>query len=67
MTKTITLLTYALVNLAIAVILWMDISGYKTINSLNFTLLIIFGIFTSIIVGEILFNKVYDKEENNDI
>lgn len=61
MIKIIATVFYALSVVAILAELFLDLMGKKNLSTLNFTLLIVFGIFTTMVFGEIVL-----RDLNND-
>ena len=61
MIKIIATIFYAFTVLIILAEIILDLIGYKNLSTLNFTLLIVFGIFTTMVFGEIVL-----KDLNND-
>jgi hypothetical protein len=61
MSKIIATVFYCITILVIIAELTLDLIGKKNISTLNFTLLIVFGIFTTMVFGEIVL-----KDLNND-
>jgi hypothetical protein len=59
--KIIASVFYVLTVIAILAEIILDLIGQKNISTLNFTLLIVFGIFTTMVFGEIVL-----KDLNND-
>ena len=54
MRKIIATVFYCIIILVIIAELTLDLIGLKNISTLNFTLLIVFGIFTTMVFGEIV-------------
>lgn len=54
---------YGLLLNAIAFILWVHIIGERKLTNLNLTLILIFGIFTTMVFAEIAFK---DKKNGRD-
>jgi len=54
MTKIIVSVIYVLTVIAILAEMFLDLIGKKNMSTLNFTLLIVFGIFTTMVFGEIV-------------
>ncbi len=61
MTKIIATVFYCITILVIIAELTLDVIGKKNLSTLNFTLLIVFGIFTTMVFGEIVL-----KDLNSD-
>ena len=61
MIKIIATIFYAFTVIIILAEIILDLIGYKNLSTLNFTLLIVFGIFTTMVFGEIVL-----KDLNND-
>jgi hypothetical protein len=61
MIKIITTIFYAFTVILILAEIILDLIGHKNLSTLNFTLLIVFGIFTTMVFGEIVL-----KDVNND-
>ena len=61
MTKIIATVFYCITILVIIAELTLDVIGKKNLSTLNFTLLIVFGIFTTMVFGEIVL-----RDFNND-
>ena len=61
MIKIITTIFYAFTVILILAEIILDLIGQKNLSTLNFTLLIVFGIFTTMVFGEIVL-----KDVNND-
>jgi uncharacterized membrane protein YcaP (DUF421 family) len=61
MIKFITTIFYAFTVILILAEIILDLIGHKNLSTLNFTLLIVFGIFTTMVFGEIVL-----KDVNND-
>jgi hypothetical protein len=61
MRKIIATVFYCITILVIIAELTLDLIGVKNISTLNFTLLIVFGIFTTMVFGEIVL-----RDLNND-
>ena len=61
MTKIIATVFYCITILVIIAELTLDVIGKKNKSTLNFTLLIVFGIFTTMVFGEIVL-----KDLNSD-
>ena len=61
MIKIIATIFYAFTVILILAEIILDLIGYKNLSTLNFTLLIVFGIFTTMVFGEIVL-----KDVNND-
>jgi hypothetical protein len=61
MIKIIATIFYAFTVILILAEIILDLIGYKNLSTLNFTLLIVFGIFTTMVFGEIVL-----KHLNND-
>lgn len=61
MTKIIVSVIYVLTVIAVLAEIILDLIGQKNLSTLNFTLLIVFGIFTTMVFGEIVL-----KDLNND-
>jgi|688.fasta_scaffold20866_17 hypothetical protein len=61
MIKIIATIFYAFTVILILAEIILDLIGYKNLSTLNFTLLIVFGIFTTMVFGEIVL-----KDLNND-
>ncbi len=61
MRKIIATVFYCIIILVIIAELTLDLIGVKNISTLNFTLLIVFGIFTTMVFGEIVL-----RDFNND-
>ena len=61
MIKIIATIFYAFTVIIILAEIILDLIGYKNLSTLNFTLLIVFGIFTTMVFGEIVL-----KDSNND-
>ena len=61
MRKIIATVFYCIIILVIIAELTLDLIGLKNISTLNFTLLIVFGIFTTMVFGEIVL-----KDLNSD-
>ena len=61
MIKIIATIFYAFTVIIILAEIILDLIGYKNLSTLNFTLLIVFGIFTTMVFGEIVL-----KDFNND-
>jgi hypothetical protein len=60
-TKIIATVFYCITILVIIAELTLDVIGKKNLSTLNFTLLIVFGIFTTMVFGEIVL-----KDLNSD-
>ena len=56
MIKIIATIFYAFTVILILAEIILDLIGYKNLSTLNFTLLIVFGIFTTMVFGEIVLN-----------
>ena len=54
MIKIIATIYYAFTVIIILAEIILDLIGYKNLSTLNFTLLIVFGIFTTMVFGEIV-------------
>ena len=63
MKKKVTSVLYAAFMLGVIIILWMDITEFRKINALNFSLLIVLTLIVSVIFAEIVFDK--PKKYNN--
>lgn len=61
MIKIIATIFYAFTVILILAEIILDLIGQKNLSTLNFTLLIVFGIFTTMVFGEIVL-----KDVNND-
>lgn len=61
MIKIIATIFYAFTVILILAEIILDLIGHKNLSTLNFTLLIVFGIFTTMVFGEIVL-----KDVNND-
>jgi hypothetical protein len=61
MIKIIATIFYAFTVILILAEIILDLIGYKNLSTLNFTLLIVFGIFTTMVFGEIVL-----KDLNSD-
>jgi len=61
MSKIIATVFYCITILVIIAELTLDVIGKKNLSTLNFTLLIVFGIFTTMVFGEIVL-----KDLNSD-
>jgi hypothetical protein len=61
MIKIIASIFYAFTVILILAEIILDLIGQKNLSTLNFTLLIVFGIFTTMVFGEIVL-----KDVNND-
>jgi hypothetical protein len=61
MIKIIATVFYAFTVILILAEIILDLIGHKNLSTLNFTLLIVFGIFTTMVFGEIVL-----KDLNND-
>ena len=61
MIKIIATVFYAFTVILILAEIILDLLGHKNLSTLNFTLLIVFGIFTTMVFGEIVL-----KDLNND-
>jgi uncharacterized membrane protein YcaP (DUF421 family) len=61
MSKIIATVFYCITILLIIAELTLDVIGKKNLSTLNFTLLIVFGIFTTMVFGEIVL-----KDLNSD-
>ena len=61
MIKIIATVFYAFTVILISAEIILDLIGHKNLSTLNFTLLIVFGIFTTMVFGEIVL-----KDLNND-
>jgi hypothetical protein len=61
MIKIIATIFYAFTVILILAEIILDLIGQKNLSTLNFTLLIVFGIFTTMVFGEIVL-----KDLNND-
>ena len=61
MRKIIATVFYCIIILVIIAELTLDLIGVKNKSTLNFTLLIVFGIFTTMVFGEIVL-----RDFNND-
>lgn len=61
MIKIIATVFYAFILILILAEIILDLIGHKNLSTLNFTLLIVFGIFTTMVFGEIVL-----KDLNND-
>jgi len=61
MIKIIATVFYAFTLILILAEIILDLIGHKNLSTLNFTLLIVFGIFTTMVFGEIVL-----KDLNND-
>ena len=61
MIKIIATVFYAFILILILAEIILNLIGHKNLSTLNFTLLIVFGIFTTMVFGEIVL-----KDLNND-
>jgi hypothetical protein len=64
MKKVIVWGTHILTLNTIAVILWLHILGKNRISKANFTLLIVLGIFTTLVFGEIILKDMHHDRKN---
>ncbi len=65
MKQTFFTITYILVMNVIAALLWFHVMGKEKLNNLNITLIIIFGIFTTLVFGEIVLKKSDNGQEKD--
>lgn len=66
MKKLIVIVAYAIMIVLVITFMLMHLVGIHKMNNLNFTLLLVFGIFNTMVFGELVL-KDYSRDKNKRI